>query len=222
MTASLNHFARYGRHLALFTLVTMGATNCATTEDGRLAQAQGTGLGALGGGLLGAGIGALAGDSDSVRKGALIGAGIGAAGGFAYGTHIANKKAQYKSTEEWLDACISQAETKRREAVAYNKRLNNQLAHLQKEVRMAKAAGDRKKLASLKREIVSERSAARKQASAFSKEAEMQRNAIKQANGEGSSRLKTLRTSTSGIETQVSTMNGNVKRLAALESQTGV
>lgn len=214
MTTPLNFCARYGKYLATFTLITMGATQCASTQDGQLAQAQGAGLGALGGGLIGAAVGG--------REGALIGAAIGGAGGFAYGSHIANKKAQYKSTEEWLDACITQAESKRREAVAYNQKLNTRLASLQKEVRMAKAAGDKSKLASLKRTIASERGTAQKQASAFSKEAEMQRNAIKQANGEGSSRLKSLRTSTSGIETQVSTMNSNVQRYAALESQTDV
>lgn len=214
MTTSLDLFTRYGKHLAVFTIITMGATQCASTEDGRLAQGQGTAIGAIGGGLLGAAIGG--------RQGAMIGAAIGGASGFAYGTHIANKKAQYKSTEEWLDACITQAETKRKEAVAYNSRLNNQLARLQKEVRTAKAAGDKSKLASLKREIRSERAAAEKQATVFKKEAEMQRGAINQANGEGASRLKTLRSSTSGIETQVSTMNKNVQRYAALESQTDV
>lgn len=214
MNTSHNVFARYGKPLSVFTLITLGATQCASTQDGQLAQAQGTGIGALGGGLIGAAIGG--------RQGALIGAGIGAAGGFAYGTHIANKKAQYKSTEEWLDACITQAESKRKEAVAYNSRLNNQLAHLQKEVRIAKAANDKAKLATLKREIVSERTAAQKQSAAFSKEAELQRGAIKQAGGEGASRLSSLRTSTTGIETQVSTMNKNVERYAALESQTDV
>jgi uncharacterized protein YcfJ len=214
MTTPLTLCARYGKHLAVFTLITLGTTQCASTSDGQLAQAQGTGIGALGGGLLGAAIGG--------RQGALIGAAIGGAGGFAYGTHIANRKAQYKSTEEWLDACITQAESKRREAVAYNQKLNNRLAALQKEVRMAKSSGDKNKLASLKRTIASEKSAAQKQATAFSKEAELQRGAIKQAGGEGASRLKSLRTSTSGIETQVSTMNRNVERYAALESQTDV
>lgn len=214
MTTLHNICARYGKHLAIFTLITMGGSQCASTQDGRLAQGQGAGLGALGG----AGLGYLIGGAQGAKIGALAGGTIG----FAYGSHIANKKAQYKSTEEWLDACITQAESKRREAVAYNQKLNTRLASLQKEVRMAKAAGDKSKLASLKREIVSERTAAQKQSSAFSKEAEMQRSAIKQANGEGSSRLRSLRNSTSGIETQVSTMNSNVQRYAALESQTDV
>lgn len=222
MTTPLNLCTRYGKQLALVTALSMSVTNCANTDDGRLAQGQGTALGAAGGALLGAGIGALTGNSDSVRKGALIGAGAGAIGGFAYGSHIANKKAQYKSTEAWLDACIVDAEKKRKAAVAYNQRLSNQLARLQKEVNLARAAGDKRKLASLKREIVSERTAAQKEATAFSKEAQLQRGAVKEAGGQGGSRLRSLRTSTSGIETQVSTMNKNVQRYAALESQTDV
>ncbi|MEI6175402.1 MAG: YMGG-like glycine zipper-containing protein [Verrucomicrobiota bacterium] len=214
MTDNLNLVARYGKHIAIFTLITMSGTQCAGTSDGRLAQGQGTAIGAGAGALIGAALGG--------RQGALIGAAIGGASGFAYGSHIANKKAQYKSTEEWLDACISQAESKRRDAVAYNRKLDNRLAQLQREVRTASAAGDKAKLATLRREISSERSAAQKQAATFSKEAEMQRSAIKQAGGEGASRLSSLRRSTSGIETQVSIMNKGVERYAALESQTDV
>lgn len=202
------------KHLAIFALITFGTTQCASTPDGRKTQGQGA--------AIGAGAGALVGGLLGGKEGALWGAGIGAAGGFAYGTHIANKKAQYKSTEAWLDACIVQAESKRKEAVAYNNKLDRRLGQLQREVRAAAAARDKAKLASLKREIATERKATQEQAAAFGKEAEMQRSAIKQAGGEGSSRLSSLRQSTSGIETQVSIMNKGVKRYAALESQTDV
>jgi len=219
VTTTHQLLARCGKNLAAFTFISVGLTQCAGTEDGNTTQAQGAGLGALGGAMLGAGIGAIGGNSDSVRRGALIGATVGGVGGFAYGTHIANKKASYRSTEEWLDECISQAESKRRAAVAYNSRLSNQLARLQREVRLAKAAGDRNKLSSLKREISSERSAAQKETSNFSKEAQANRSAIQQAGGSGGSRLKSLRTSTSGIETQVATMNKTTQSLANLENQ---
>ncbi|MEI6673952.1 MAG: YMGG-like glycine zipper-containing protein [Verrucomicrobiota bacterium] len=214
MTTMLNPFVRYGRHFAIFTVITMGATQCADTSDGRLAQGQGTAIGAGAGALIGAAFGG--------RQGALIGAAIGGASGFAYGSHIANKKAQYRSTEDWLDACIAQANSKRREAVSYNHQLENKLASLQREVKVAAAAKDRVKLASLKREIGTERAAAQKQAAVFGKEAELQHSAIKQAGGQGGSRLSSLRESTNGIETQVSVMNKNVQRYASLESQTDV
>jgi len=214
MNHILHSAPRCVKHLAVFALITFGATQCASTPDGRKTQGQGT--------AIGAGAGALVGGLLGGKEGALWGAGIGAAGGFAYGTHVANKKAQYKSTEAWLDACIAQAESKRKAAVAYNGKLDRRLGQLQREVRAAAAARDKAKLASLKREIATERKAAQDQATAFGKEAEMQRSAIKQAGGEGSSRLSSLRQSTSGIETQVSIMNKGVKRYAALESQTDV
>lgn len=214
MTTTLNRFVQYGKYSAVCSLIIMSTTQCANTSDGRLAQAQGTGIGALIGGGLGY---AVAGP-----RGAAWGAGIGAATGMAYGTHVANQKAKYKSTEDWLDACIAQAQTKRREAIAYNNKLNTRLASLQREVKTAVAAGDKSKLASLKREIRTERTAAQNQATAFGKEAELQRSAIKQASGTKGSRLGSLRENTSGIETQVSIMNKGVQRYATLESQTDV
>jgi len=198
MTISLNLCPRYGKYLTVLTLIAMVPPQCASTSDRQLAQRQGAVIGGLGVGLLGAAIGGI------------------------YGTHVANRKSKYKSTEEWLDACITQAESKHKEAVAYNQQLDNQLARLQKDVKMAKASGDKSKLTSLKREIETQRAAAEKQASAFSNEAEMQRSAVKQADGEGSSRRQAHRTSTSGIETQVSIMNKNVQHDAVLESQTDV
>lgn len=222
MKSALSTCGRYSRQFAVLSLLTFGATQCATTQDGRTTQAQGTALGAAGGALLGAGIGALTGDSDTALKGAAIGGALGAAGGFAYGSHVANKKANYASTEAWLDACIAEAEKKRSAAVAYNKRLNSQLARLEREVATARAAGDKRRLSSLRREIASERKAAQKESSNFSKEAEIQRGAIKQAGGKGGSRLTSLRKTTTGIDTQVTSMNRNVQRLAALENQTDV
>jgi hypothetical protein len=202
------------KHLAAFALITFGTTQCASTPDGRKTQAQGS--------AIGAGAGAIVGGLIGGRAGALWGAGIGGAGGFAYGTHVANKKAQYKTTEAWLDACIVEAESKHKAAIACNDKLDRRLGQLQREVRAAAAASDKAKMASLKREIATDRKDAQEQAAAFGKEAEMQRSAIKQAGGEGSSRLSSLRQSTSGIETQVSIMNKRVKHYAALESQTGL
>jgi len=213
-TMTLECFRSQGRRIAALSLVTLFCAQCAATDDGRLTQAQGAAIGSAGGALIGAAIGG--------RQGALIGAAIGGAGGFAYGSHVANKKAQYKSTEEWLDACIAEAESKRKAAVAYNQRLSNRLAQLQREVNQAKAAGDQRQLASLRREISREHNAAKKEAATLSKEAELHRGAIREAGGAGGSRISSLRTSTTGIETQVSTMNRNIERLAVLQSQTDV
>lgn len=192
-------------------------TSCAETQDGRLTQAQGTGIGALGGAALGGLIGAASGNAG---RGALIGAALGGAGGFAYGTHVANQKAKYKSTEEWLDACISEAESHRRAAVAYNRKLDGRIASLQSEVRAAKASGNKGELQRLKQEIKQERIEAEKQVKSVNDEVKAQNSAISQASG--SSRVSALRSKTSSVSAEGASTKQKVQRLASLENQIGV
>ncbi len=208
--------------IAALALVSLALNNCANMTDRQVTQAQGAGFGAAGGAALGAIIGAATGNSSDALAGALIGGAAGSLAGLAYGTHVANQKAKYASAEAWLDACIADAKSKQSAAVAYNKRLNNELARLQREVNMAKAAGDKTRLKQLNGEIRREAAAANKEVANFSKEAELQRGVIQQNSGQGGSRVSALRSTTSGIETQVSIMQKNSQRMAALASQTDV
>lgn len=107
---------------------------CAPTDDGWLAQAQGAGIGAAGGGVLGAIIGNNSGLGTG--RGALLGAVIGGTAGFAYGTHVANQKAKFKTTEGRLDARIADAGKKRQAALAYNWAMASRLAQLRAKVRV--------------------------------------------------------------------------------------
>ncbi|MDL2314164.1 hypothetical protein LJC36_04190, partial [Desulfovibrio sp. OttesenSCG-928-C14] len=79
-------------------------------------------------------------------RGAAIGAGIGAlvggVTGYFVGDHIAKKKADYATEEEWLDACIAQARQLNTEAAQYNAQLKKDIAELDKE--SAKLAADYK------------------------------------------------------------------------------
>ena len=142
----------YTKIVALGLAVTF-FTGCASTEDGRLAQAQGTGLGALGGAALGALIGVATDGGDGAARGAIIGAGAGAIGGYALGTNVAYKKERYAKTEDWLDASIARATAQNRAAYAYNNSLKTQLASLESQVRAAKLANNKSKLRSLKSTI---------------------------------------------------------------------
>lgn len=194
-------------------------SSCAQSADGQTTQAQGTGIGAL----LGAGAGAIIGNqSGHAGEGALIGAALGGVGGFAYGTHVANKKAKYKSTEEWLDACIADAGKKRDAAAAYNNKLSQRISHLQQEIAAAKSSGNTSKLASIKREISADKADAIKNRDLYQKEAQAQMGAIKQAGTEAPSKVRQLRVSANGIESQAVGINKNVSRFAALENQIDV
>jgi len=53
-------------------------------------------------------------------------------GGLAYGTSVANKKAEYASEEAWLAACLAEAQSVNQQAAAYNSRLKASLASYKK------------------------------------------------------------------------------------------
>lgn len=219
MTTPPCFFQRHGKAAIALAAVTLLSSNCADMNDRQLTQAQGAGIGAGAGALIGGIIGH---QSGNALEGAAIGGAIGGLGGLAYGTHVANQKAKYASAEAWLDACIADASKKRSAAVAYNKRLNGELARLEREVRSAQASNDKARLKQLNGEIRREKAAADQEVKNFSKEAQLQRSAIQQAGSGGGSRVSTLRSTTDGIETQVSTMKKSSQRMASLASQTDV
>ncbi len=110
--------------------------SCATTQDGRATQAQGTAVGAALGGILAGGLAyAITGDASSAAKFAAIGAGVGAAQGFAYGTQVAAKKADYATQEDYLNYAIGEAQQRNVEAVAYNQKLEAEVNTLEQRVR---------------------------------------------------------------------------------------
>ncbi len=201
------------------TIVAVMAVGCAQTEDGRLTQAQGAGIGAVGGAALGGLVGALTGN---VKEGLLIGAAVGGTSGFAYGTHVAGKKAKYASTEAWLDACIAEARKRNSEAYSYNRDLNKRVAALESRVRAARTAGNKSELRKLKTQVVSLRKEASDQATVFRKEIEIQQQVIKEAGSGQTSRVSQIRSTTSELSSTTGQIEGQVNRLASLENQIDV
>ena len=120
-----------GTILIVFFLIATLSCGCANlqTEQGQ---------GAAGGAAIGAGLGALVGYLVGGEKGALLGAGIGAAvggaGGYAYGNHVAGQKAKYASEEDWLDACVAEAQLANLDLSNYNKGLSKQVTDAEKEI----------------------------------------------------------------------------------------
>ncbi len=113
-----------------------------TKTEGALA---GAGIGAVAGGVLGYMIG---GRSGAVQ-GAALGAGLGGGLGYGYGTHIAKKKEEFASEEEWLDSNIQLAEQTNKEMTEYNaklgaeiNRIDGEVAQLEKDYRNKKATQD--------------------------------------------------------------------------------
>jgi len=123
--------------MAFGSVMMNGCTNI--KDDRTRTQTEGTLVGAGAGAAVGAGIGALAGGGRGALIGALIGTVVGGVAGYGVGTHIANKKEEYASQEDWLDACLQDAHQKNEQLKQHNenlraeiKRLDTQTAALQK------------------------------------------------------------------------------------------
>lgn len=111
-------------HTVKTTLIAVGFalgsgtfTSCTNMSDRSVVKVQALATGGVAGAAIGAavgtGIGALAGGSKSdIGTGALIGAGVGLLAGLAvgdsWGDAVVAKKESYKSTEEYIQAHISQ------------------------------------------------------------------------------------------------------------------
>jgi hypothetical protein len=128
--------------LALAICMSGAALNgCANIkDDGARTKTEGTLVGAGVGAAAGAGIGAAIGGRGGALLGGLIGAAAGAIGGYAYGSHVANKKAEYASEEEWLDACIKSAEENNQALREHNRKVVAEIGSLEKQTaRLEKA-----------------------------------------------------------------------------------
>ena len=120
------------------TLVVMAAgmvntslTSCSSMRDSTKTKSQGTSFGALAGGLLGAGIGLVAGgNTKSVLIGAAAGALLGGIGGYAWGDSIVKEKEAYASMEEYISDNQKQLDTRISDVQQANTDLSNQIAKL--------------------------------------------------------------------------------------------
>ncbi len=114
---------------------------CSNIQDDQTrTKTEGTLVGAGAGAVLGAVVGGLVGGRRGALTGAAIGAGAGGLAGYAYGSHVADKKAEYADREEWLDACLTQAERTRRETAAHNDKMRAELVRLRQETQQLEAA----------------------------------------------------------------------------------
>ncbi len=143
--------------LPIIMVLIVSMTGCTqpNMNDSQRTKAEGTGIGLLGGALLGAAIGG--------RKGAAWGAALGGVAGYAYGSHVANEKAKYARREDWLNACISSAQKVNRNTRSYNAKLSRKISDTKRLVRLYKQNKiSKSKLRAQKRLIDNERKTANK------------------------------------------------------------
>lgn len=123
---------KYIKSGVLSLALLVGITGCGgpNMSDSQRTKAEGTGVGVLGGALLGAAIGG--------KRGAALGAALGGAAGYAYGTHVANEKAKYARKEDWLNACIASARKVNSHTRSYNAKLSRKIADTKRMVKLYK------------------------------------------------------------------------------------
>jgi hypothetical protein len=121
--------------IVIIVLVLALLPGCATMSDQNRTKAEGTGVGAVVGGLLGYAIGG--------GRGAAIGAALGAGAGFLVGNEIAKRKQAYANNEDFLDAEISNTQEYNKTALAYNAKLSKDVAALDKESKALRAKYDK-------------------------------------------------------------------------------
>ncbi len=188
--------------------------SCANIQDdGTRTRTEGTLTGAVLGGVAGAIIGN---QSNRAWQGAAIGAAAGGLAGLAVGDHVARKKAGYASTEDWLDACIAQAEETNQQAVAYNNSLTNRIASLQRQIDAAKALSDANELRRIKQSVVALQKEASEKVTVVNTEITEQDKVIGQT---GNSNLQNR---VSELKSTRSSLQSNQERLADLGNQIDV
>mgnify|MGYP001470718381 CR=1 FL=1 len=126
---------RLMKGIVIIVLVLALLPGCATMSDQTRTKAEGTGVGAVVGGLLGYAIGG--------GRGAAIGAALGAGAGFLVGNEIAKRKQAYANNEDFLDAEIANTKEYNKTALAYNAKLSKDVATLDKESKALRAKYDK-------------------------------------------------------------------------------
>jgi predicted nucleic acid-binding Zn-ribbon protein len=201
-------------------LVSSMLAACAATPDGRLAQAQGTGIGMVVGAVAGGALGYAVGGRQGLVTGAAIGGGTGAAMGFAYGTHVAHLKAKYASREAWLDACIVQAHQVNANAYNYSRSLESRIARLEARSRAARVAHNKSEARSIKQEVAALKVEAKSKTGVVQKEISDQQTAVSE--GRGARNYNGLKSEVNSLQETKGTLGRQINRLAGLENQLDV
>jgi chromosome segregation ATPase len=203
---------------------------CAT-DRGRT-QAEGTAVGAGIGGTVGAALGAVFGG----KQGAIIGAGIGGvlggATGLAWASHVASKKEQYASEEDYLDAVIYSARDMDEKTRQYNASLTKDINKLDREIDILVQQYNQKQikkatLEAKRKETEAKMTEARNKLDTVQKEIDIQKTVLKKEKEQGQSaqaqaRLNTMDAQIHQLEQHRDELGKQIDALAVIEARAKV
>ncbi len=204
--------------LSFSAILIAGMTGCAQPNmtDSQRTKAEGTGVGMLGGALLGAVIGG--------KKGAAWGAGLGGLAGYAYGSHVANEKAKYARQEDWLNACIVSAQKVNKSTRSYNAKLSRKIADTKRLVKLYKQNKiSKSKLRAQKQLIDKERKTANKMLQNAQNELKAQQGVLRDAKKMGKkAEARRLEQQIAIMKKENSALKSKTNTLASLSALTAV
>lgn len=198
---------------------------CASMSDRERTQAQGAGAGAVLGAIIGGVVGHQLGYRDA---GILVGAALGGAVGRAYGGHVASKKEEFASQEDYLDACLAEARRHYQEARAYNETLQTDIARMNRELDEMLAAGQRSRseqdaLKALQEQVKARIESTNEKIEALRVEIIIQNSVVAQEEESGDAqRIAELRETINRLEDQRAALQNGGDRLASMNNRFGV
>lgn len=205
----------------------LGGVGCTNIEnDATRTKTEGTLTGAGIGAAVGAGIGAIFGKGKGALIGAAIGAGVGSMAGYFVGAHVADKKAEYASREDWLDACIARTQEVTAETAKYNEQLKKDIAALNKETKALTAKRNKIDAETKKAErekIEGLRNDTKSTLASLDTELSKQKQVLADARQNGNTKeAKALDAEIKKLQKQVNDMKAYNKQLASISARVAV
>lgn len=210
----------------LTALVAVGLlSGCATMSDEDKTKAQSMGVFGAVGSVVGGVIGHQMGNA---TMGAVVGGVVGATGGAIYGEHVVQKKSDYATQEDYLNACIGQAEKMLALATEYNGTLVTEVAKLDAEVTSTMEAYNQKQnkkedVLAVQTTLVAQHKDATESLAAITEEIEQQRSVLEAEAGDAAPEmLKKLEEKIAKLEEQKAELTEHTDRLASIQSRISV
>ncbi|MBR4423998.1 MAG: hypothetical protein IKS68_07205 [Mailhella sp.] len=211
-------------------MISASLAGCANIQDdGTRTKTEGTLVGAGVGAGVGAAIGAIfGGNTKATLIGAAIGAGVGSLGGFFVGKHVADKKAEYASYEDWLDACITDTANLNEQTRQYNAKLGQDINALDKEskalaAQYKKNAASRDEMRAELRKVQALQKDSDKNIANLEKDVQKRREASADAKAHGNAgQAQKLDAEIARLDKQIKEMKAYNKRLANISVRLAV
>jgi hypothetical protein len=220
------------RKTASMILVTGLLAGCAGLSDTQPTTTESTLIGTGAGAAVGAGVGALVGGGRGAAIGAGVGGVVGAGAGYAWGSHVASKRAEYGRQEDYVNALRASARETQEQTRQYNaaltadiQRLDRETARLVQQYKQRRIS--RSALQRSRQETAAKLAEAEQQLQHVESEIQIQQRALRQEQDQARtarvpSQLRTIHAEIRQLELQRDLLEQQVQMLASIDARLAV